>query len=107
MLNMLDPDEEPTLILTALEVSPDAIVNEYAPIAEIRARMVELGAAAVAVVDLDNCLRGIVRRSDLANAGSAACAADVMIDFEYARVCGRTGRIDVYFNSCHVSCAAR
>lgn len=63
MLNMLDPDEEPTLILTALEVSPDAIVNEYRSIAEI--------------------------------------------DFEYARVCGRTGRIDVYFNSCHVSCAAR
>ncbi|GEM_PF-6158763 len=107
MLNLLDPDDEPTLVLTALEVSPDAIVNEYMTIADVRARMVELGAAAVAVVDLDYCLRGIVRRTDIANVGGVACAADVMIDFEYARVCGRTGRIDVYFNSCHISYAAR
>jgi CBS domain-containing protein len=107
MQHWIDPDDEPTIELTVIEVSADAIVREHAPLSEVRAKLLELGAPALAVVDREDCLRGIVRRSDIAGAPASASASDVMIDFEFARVCGRTGRIDVYFNSCHVSSVAR
>lgn len=106
MLNFIDPDDEPTVILTSLEVSPEAMVRETTSIGDVRAMLVALGVTALAVVDEEFCLLGIIRRTDIAGA-TATCAADVMIDFEYARVDGRSGRIDVYFNSCHVSCGPR
>jgi CBS domain-containing protein len=73
-----DPDDEVTdqiTALAALVTTPIVVVMLDAPLDEVRRMLVELRVPAVAVVDDDDTLRGIITRTDvlrLANEDSTA-----------------------------------
>lgn len=83
-----DPDEEVTLVLHTLdsvELSACAIVEETTPITELVDLLVQLRVPALAVVDSDKNLRGLVTRTDVLGADTnALVAGDIMSGFVFA-----------------------
>lgn len=84
-----DEADEPTselVVLATLISQPIAIVLETTPISEIRELLVDLRVPAVAVVDAERSLRGVVTRTDVLRAQSdpGAVARDAMSGFVFA-----------------------
>ncbi|HEY4180734.1 MAG TPA: CBS domain-containing protein [Kofleriaceae bacterium] len=83
-----DPDDEPTLVLHTLasvELSALALVEESTPISELVDLLVELRVPALAVIDSEKNLRGLVTRTDVLGADQGALVAgDVMSGFVFA-----------------------
>lgn len=82
-------DEEPTsdLVLLATLISqPIAVVLETTPLAEVRDLLVDLRVPAVAVVDREQALRGLVTRTDVLRgmADPDATARDAMSGFVFS-----------------------
>ena len=83
-----DPDDEVTSelhLLAALRLSPIAVVDEHATIDELRAIFVAQRVPAIAVVDDDRGLRGLVTRTDVLRApdDQATTAAEIMSGFVF------------------------
>jgi len=74
------------VFLGTLVTQPIAVVLETAPLAEVRVLLVELRVPAVAVVDGDRCLTGVITRTDvLRDQGDPdARAKDAMSGFVFS-----------------------
>ncbi|HEY4058468.1 MAG TPA: CBS domain-containing protein [Kofleriaceae bacterium] len=83
-----DPDDEPTLVLHTLgsvELSPCAIVEESTPLSELRDLLIQLRVPALAVVDDEKNLSGLVTRTDVLGAESEmVLAGEIMSGFVFA-----------------------
>lgn len=84
-----DDDNEPTseiALLATLISHPIAIVLETTPLAEVRDLLVDLRVPAIAVVDGERSLRGVLTRTDVLRAQKdpSAVARDAMSGFVFA-----------------------
>jgi predicted transcriptional regulator len=74
------------ILSVSLILQPVAIVIETAPLSEVRELLIDLRVPAIAVVDADRSLRGLVTRTDVLRCvhDADATAADVMSGFVFA-----------------------